>query len=464
MFRRFVKLFTVSAALVMATSVAAQERFVVDKIIAVVGSSAITYSEVVEQAKALVEQRRQQGYTTDRDPINEALENLMLQKLLYNQAQIDSVMINNDMISMAVDEQIQAMITEAGSIAALEEREGVAVYDIRKNLSSTVEEQQYAQQMQYEVTSKVTITPGEVEKFYNSMDKDRLPIIPEQYIYAQITKFPSGAEEAKQRAKERLLDIRERIINGERFDMMARLYSVDSSNSMQGGEMGYQELNRFVPSFSEALGKLEIGQISGVVETEYGFHLVQLIDKRGNQYNSRHILIRPTFTPDELAESDKLLDSVAMLIRTDSMTFEDAAREFSDDKYSRENGGIVTNHELMAYYGANDTSFSTTRFNREDLGNDYNALRVLAVGEVSPSFQTQDMKGNPLSKIVKIIRIIPAHEADLGEDYLDIENLALQQKQDEEFGKWLDKKIASTYVRIDPDFREGDWNNPNWVK
>ena len=209
---------------------------------------------------------------------------------------------------------------------------------------------------------------------------------------------------------------------------------------------------------------MEVGQISGVVETEDGCHLVQLIDKRGNQYNSRHILIRPTFTPDELAASDKLLDSVAMLIRTDSMTFEDAAREFSDDKYSRENGGIVTNHELMAYYGANDTSFSTTRFNREDLGNDYNALRVLAVGEVSPSFQTQDMKGNPLSKIVKIIRIIPAHEADLGEDYLDIENLALQQKQDEEFGKWLDKKIASTYVRIDPEFREGDWNNPNWVK
>ena len=464
MFRRFVKLFTVSAALVMATSVAAQERFVVDKIIAVVGGSAITYSEVAEQAKALVEQRRQQGYTTDRDPINEALENLMLQKLLYNQAQIDSVMINNDMISMAVDEQIQAMITEAGSIAALEEREGVAVYDIRKNLSSQVEEQQYAQQMQYEVTSKVTITPGEVEKFYNSMDKDKLPIIPEQYIYAQITKFPSGAEEAKQRAKERLLDIRERIINGERFDMMARLYSADASNSMQGGEMGFQELNRFVPSFSEALGKLEIGQISGVVETEYGFHLVQLIDKRGNQYNSRHILIKPTFTPEELAESDKLLDSVAMLIRTDSMTFEDAAREFSDDKYSRENGGIVTNHELMAYYGANDTSFSTTRFNREDLGNDYNALRVLAVGEVSPSFQTQDMKGNPLSKIVKIIRIIPAHEADLGEDYLDIEMMALEMKKEKIFNEWMKEKIDGQYVYIAPDFREGEWEYPNWVK
>ena len=209
---------------------------------------------------------------------------------------------------------------------------------------------------------------------------------------------------------------------------------------------------------------MEVGQISGVVESEYGFHLIQLMDKQGNQYHSRHILIKPTYTPDDLAKSDKLLDSVAMLIRTDSMSFEDAAREFSDDKYSRENGGIVTNHELMAYYGANDTSFSTTRFNREDLGNDYTALRYLSMGEISDSFQTQDMKGNPLSKIVKIVRIIPAHEADLAEDYLDLENLALQRKQNTEFEKWLNKKIESTYIRIDPDFREGEWSNKNWVK
>ncbi|MBR7102534.1 MAG: peptidylprolyl isomerase [Tidjanibacter sp.] len=464
MFKHFVKLFVVCASVLAVSSVSAQERFVVDKIVAVVGSSGISYSEVVEAANNLVEQRRQQGYTTDRDPINEALESLMLQKLLYNQAQIDSVMINTEVIAEAVEEQVQSMINQAGSIAALEAQENMAIYDIRRNLRTEVEEQQYAQSMQYEVTSKVTITPGEVERFFQTISRDSLPIIPEQYIYAQITKFPEGAEEAKQRAKERLLEIRERIINGERFDMMARLYSADTGSSMQGGDMGFQELNRFVPAFADALGKLEVGQISGVVESEYGFHLIQLMDKQGNQYHSRHILIKPTYTPDDLAKSDKLLDSVAMLIRTDSMTFEDAAREFSDDKYSRENGGIVTNHELMAYYGANDTSFSTTRFNREDLGNDYTALRYLSMGEVSDSFQTQDLKGNPLSKIVKIVRIIPAHEADLAEDYLDLENLALQRKQNTEFEKWLNKKIESTYIRIDPDFREGEWSNKNWVK
>lgn len=464
MLRNFVKFFAVCVCALSVSNVAAQERVVVDKIVAVVGSSGIRYSEVVEAANTLVEQRRAQGYTTDRDPINEALESLMLQKLLYNQALIDSVMINNEVINAAIDEQINAMVAEVGSIAALEDREDMPIYDIRKRLSSQIEEQQYAQSMQYEVTSKVTITPGEVERFYENISKDMLPIIPEQYIYAHITKYPEGAEEAKQRAKERILELRERIINGERFDVLARLYSADAANSMQGGEMGYQELNRFVPAFSEALGKLEIGQISGVVETEYGFHLIQLIDKKGNQYNSRHILIKPTYTPEELAASDKLLDSVAMLIRTDSMTFEEAAREFSDDKYSRENGGIVTNHELMAYYGANDTSFSTTRFNREDLGRDDFALRDLSEGEVSDSYQTQDIKGNPLSKIVKIIRVIPAHEADLSEDYLDIENLALQEKQNVEFEKWLNKKIESTYIRIDSEFRDGEWSNKNWVK
>ncbi len=464
MLRSFWKVFTTILVAFTATTVTAQEPFVVDKIVAVVGNSAITYSEVVQQANSLVEQRRAQGYTSDRDPMNEALEGLMLRKLLYIQAQIDSVQINSEMISQIAHDEVQAMIADAGSVAALERREGLAVYDIESKVRRNYEEQQYAQSMQYQITDKVTITPGEVDRFFRSINKDSLPVIPEQYIYAQITKYPANTVDAQQRAKERLLTIRERILNGERFDTMARLYSADASNSMQGGEMGFQELNRFVPAFADALGKLEVGQISGVVETEYGYHLVQLLEKRGNLYNSRHILIKPTYTPDELAQSDKLLDSLANLIRTDSMSFEDAAREFSDDKYSRENGGIVTNHELLSYYGANDTSYSTTRFNREDLGRDYMALRNLKVGEVSSSFQTQDLKGNPLSKIVKIIRIIPAHEAELAEDYLDLENLALQHKQQAEFQKWLNDKIRTTYVHIDPDFREGEWQNPAWVK
>jgi peptidyl-prolyl cis-trans isomerase SurA len=462
-------------ALMFASSntISAQRRQVMlDKVVAVVGGSSILYSEVREYADALVTQQRQMGYTSDRDPMHEALEALLEQKLLYNQALLDSVEINKGDVTTRIEAYLQSLIEEAGGIQQLETLQHMPIFNYREMLRARYEEQAYAQAMQMELMGKVSIVPGEVERFYRNIDKDSLPMIGEQYVYAQITKFPASMQEAKQRTKERLLDMRQRIVTGQtKFSVLARMYSVDGS-AMYGGEMQPAPSSMYVRPFAEALEKLKPGQVSEIVETEFGFHIIELIDKRGELYHCRHILLRPTFTPDELMQPARELDSIARLIRADSMSFSDAALRFSDDASSKMNGGIVSNHDILARQGVYDGARQTaTRFLKEDFGmdggkalEDYNALMRLKVGEVSDSFQTMDYKGNYISKIVTLVEIIPPHTASLKDDYVRLEEMALAQKREKVFKEWLDKKIESMYIYIDPECRTWEFENKKWIK
>ena len=450
--------------------VAAQRREVMlDKVVAVVGGSSILYSEVDEYARQLVEQRRQEGYTSDRDPMNEALEALLTQKLLYNQAQIDSVAINDGDIMSRVEEQVQQMVDMEGSIPALEAKHHMPIFNIREIMRQRYEEQAYAQAMQSEVVNKVTVIPGEVERFYKSISKDSLPTIADQYVYAQITKFPKSMMAAKQRTRERLLDMRERVITGAaKFENLARMYSQDGT-AMRGGEMDPSPLASLDPAFAAALENLKPGQISEVVESQFGFHIIQMLDKRGQLYHFRHILLRPVYTSEELGESLNLLDSIADLIHKDSITFEKAALKYSDDASSKMNGGIVSNHDILERFNAFDAKLTVTKFLKEDFGrfkslDDYNALRRLNPGEVSDAYLTEDMLGNQMGKIVKLVEVIPTHTASLNEDYLRLEEMALQDKQNRVFKEWLSKKIDAMYVYIIPEFRNGEFENKRWVK
>ena len=457
-----------------ATTAYAQERrqVMLDRVVAVVGGSSVLHSEIAEYADALVAQRRQMGYTSDRDPMNEALEALLEQKLLYNQALIDSVEINNSDIAARIESYLQMLIEEAGGIAELEAKEHMPIFTYREMLRSRYEEQAYAQAMKMNVVSKVTVVPGEVEQYYERIDKDSLPIIGEQYVYAQITKFPSSLKDAQQRTKERLLDMRERVIKGEtKFSVLARMYSLDGS-AIYGGEMEPGPSSMYVRPFAEALEKLKPGQVSEIVETEFGFHIIELIDKKGENYHCRHILLRPSFTRDELMQPAHELDSIARLIRLDSLKFEDAALRFSDDATSRNNGGIVSNHDILARQGVYDGArLTATRFLKEDFGQmsgksleDYNALMRLKVGEVSNSFQTTDLNGNQLSKIVKLVQIIPPHTASLTDDYIRIEEMALEDKQNKVYNKWLNSKIDGMYIYIDPAYRSDEFEYDGWIK
>ncbi len=472
---RKIVLFIVSATLVLTSShnaMAQRRQVMLDKVVAVVGGSSILYSEVKEYAEAIVAQQRQMGYTSEREPMHEALETLLQQKLLYNQALLDSVEINSGEVTKSVENYLQSLIQECGGIQELEIREHMPIFNYREMLRTRYEEQAYAQALQQQIVSKVSIVPGEVERFYRDIDKDSLPMIGEQYVYAQITKFPASMKEAKQRTKERLLDMRERIVTGQtKFSVLARMYSVDGS-AMYGGEMQPAPSSIYVRPFAEALEKLKPGQISEIIETEFGFHIIELIDKKGDLYHCRHILLRPTYTRDELMQPAHQLDSIARLIRLDSLSFSDAALRFSDDASSKMNGGIVSNHDILARQGIYDGArLTTTRFLKEDFGldggkalEDYSALMRLKVGEVSDSFQTTDLMGNQMSKIVKLVEIIPPHTASLKDDYVRLEEIALNQKREKYFREWLNKKIESMYIYIDPEYRKWEFENKKWIK
>jgi peptidyl-prolyl cis-trans isomerase SurA len=470
--KRVIAVAALIAVMMSAGVLTAQKRQVLlDRVVAVVGGSAILYSEVEDNAATLVQQRREQGYTSDRDPMNESLEMLMRQKLLYSQALIDSIDVYSD-INSYVEEQLQSMIAEAGSIAELEAREHMPVFNFRELLRQQVVEQEYARSMQQTVVSDVKVSPGEVEQYFNSLKEEELPLVPEQYVYAQIVRYPSSQEDAKRRTRERLMEMRERIISGKStMAVLARTYSVDPGTAMRGGEMPAGPLEELVAPYAEALEKLKPGQVSEVVETDYGFHIIELLEEPKNGlYRSRHILLRPTYTAEELNQPITFLDSLANMIRQDSITFEAAALEHSEDKLTKMNGGLVTNHDLlMSSPSYANVKYSATKFRREDFGDgkslqDYSNIIRMKVGDVSPAYMAQDPRQNQQAKIIKLLEIIPTHPASLEEDYSTIEEMALSQKQQKIFDEWMREKIDGLYVYIAPDFREGEFEYPNWVK
>lgn len=447
------------------TDLQAQNKYVADKIVAVVGRSVILYSDVDALSKELLRKRREEGYTLDRSAKDEALENLLLQKLLYHQSQIDSLKVNTDDLPAAVESAINAEVMEKGSVTALEAFYHKPIFDIKAELQRRYEEVKYARGMQSDVQSKTTITPGEVEIFYKKAPKDSLPIIPEQYTYSQIVKYPPTLNEAKQRTREKLLEMRERISKGARFDALARMYSEDPGSAVRGGEMDFTPKEGYVKPFADALARLNVNQVSGVVETEYGFHIIQLLEKKGNMFRCRHILIKPQFTNSEIQSTLNTLDSIANLVREGKMTFEAAATEYSEERFSRLNNGVVTNHETLEAYNAFDPKLASTMFFKEDLSkDDFQSIRNLKPGEVSTSYMTHDLKGNVMCKVVAINKITPAHTASLEKDYLKIEEIALNQKRNNEFDAWLNKKIASMYIHIDPEFRNAEFTNKAWLK
>ena len=460
--------FVMMAAIVIAAPLKtkAQQNVTVDKVVAVVGNSGIFYSDIYDLSRQLEQYGRQIGYTGEQGSMSKALEMLLVQKLLFQQALLDSVEIDHNSIAEMVDEQVRAMIDEAGSMTQLEKEYNQPIFDIKNDIRAKLEESSYAERMRSEIESKVTITPGEVDRYYRNASAEQLPIVPQQYVYAQITKYPYTMEEAKYKARERLLEMKERINKGEiSFQILASMYSEDADTRMRGGEIDPMPQQYFDAAVGDAIANLRPGQVSDVVESSAGFELLQMIGKEGDNYHIRRILIRPEYTSEELLKVDNFLDSLATQIRSDSITFEKAAALYSDDKYSKMNGGIVSNLEILEKNGY-PASYATTKHRVDNIQPpmDSYELRALNPGEISNAFASTDFSGLPLRKIIKLIEIIPSHTANIKEDYLDIEADALAQKKDQEFDKWVADKIAGMYVKIDPEFQFDDFENKAWFK
>lgn len=428
----------------------AQENISIDKVIAVVGNERILLSDV-EQELLRIKMQGSANANIDRCQL---LEQLLIQKLLITQAKIDSIQVNEGSVESEVDRRLKYFINQIGSEKALENYFNKPIFEIKDDLREIIREQQLTQQMQRKIVDKVKITPSDVKAFYKKIPTDSLPELPLQYELQQIAIYPPDADKAKLEAKEKLLEIRNRVLNGERFATLAALYSEDRASAIKGGELGFRSREELVKAFADAAFNLKEGQISQVVETEYGLHIIQMIEKRNDQVNVRHILLKPQFTSDLLTKAIQKLDSIANLIRLDSITFENAVLRFSEDKKSNLNKGLMINPFT-----------NTSLFEKEQLQpSDFYAIKDLKEGEFSAPFESRDEHANIVFKIIKVKRIVPAHKANLKDDYDKIQELAKSSKENEILRDWVSKKIKSFYIRIDEDFHNCDFQSKGWIK
>ena len=461
--RLFTHLFLCATLLSILTPAQAQRynNGLIDKIIGLVGNEMIQLSAL----EAEVREMMAQGVISDRNIRCKVFENMLTHKLLLNQARLDSIPARDDTVEQQLEHRILEVKSILGGEKAMEEYFNKPMFRIKHDWREQIREQVLVVGMRQKLIADLPpLTPKEVEKFYNQVDKDSLPIIPIQYQIRQIVIYPAK-EEAVLKVRERLLELRERIINGERFTNLAAIYSEDPGTQLRGGELGLTSKNLFHAPFADAAMALRPGQVSQIVETPDGFHLIQLIEKTDDDmFNARHILLRPKYGSDVRLKAFKTLDSLKNQILKDSISFELAATYYSMDPKSRFNRGLVA-----------DDNSGSTYFEKDRLNpTDYDALRNLKPGEISDPYETTDSgltpgrpndgtSGNTVYKIIRLERTIPAHLANLKDDFQVILDLANNQRFEKVIEEFIAQKQKTTYIRIDPLFAECPFQRPGWV-
>ena len=425
----------------------------IDKTIATVGNEFILLSQLESEVQMMMAQ----GYASDGNIRCSILENLMGQKLFLAQAKLDSLTASADQVEMELTNRINTAITSLGSEERLEEYFNKPLYKLRNDWRELLTEQNLTSQMQQNVMQQAgSMTPAEIEKFYKKMDKDSLPVISTQYKISQIALYPSK-DEAVTAVRERLLDFRNRILNGEKFSTLATLYSQDPESVMRGGELGMAPKSIFWPAFSDAAAALKPGQISQIVETPDGFHIIQMVEKDGDMINVRHILLKPEYTSKDRDKAFKELDSIRTKILADSITFDLAARIYSQDPKSSINGGVMSDPNTGADYFEMDQLKPA----------DYAVLREMKIGDISAPFESTDNEGrsgNTLYKIIKLDDIKPSHTATLEDDFMVIQNYANNTKQVEAINKFIKEHQESTLIIIDDLFKKCNFERDGWIK
>ena len=432
---------------------------IIDKSIAVVGNELITLSDVEQE----VQIRRAQGMQSDRNLRCEILEQLMETKLFLMQARIDSLSLNNDMVEGSLSQRIDQVRSQLGGDEEVEKYFGKSLYKLRQEWKKQLEDMNLTQQEQARITANIPeMTPYDVRAYVDSVDKSELAVIPTKYRLSQITIYPDR-EAAKMAVKEKLLSIRERIINGEKFSTMARIYSEDTQSARRGGELGLASKSLFWPAFSDAAMALKPGVISQIVETPDGFHIIEVVEKKGDMFNARHILIRPTYTVADRDKAFAKLDSIKTEIGNRAVSFEYAARFYSEDAPTKTNGGQMADPNTGSSY------FEIDRLKPAE----YAAIKDLKEGEISSPFESTDNEGRDNGhyidgklcyKIIKVDKIIPAHTAAYENDFSQLQEQVKYSRQIKAIDKFLKEKIASTYIVIDPMFKDCEFNRGEWAK
>ena len=423
----------------------------IDKTVAVVGNEMIAISQLEQEVQVM----RAQGMASDRNVRCELLEQMMESKLFLMQARLDSLTVNNDMVEGELDNRLDMFRTSLGGDEEVEKYFGKPLYKLRQELRKSLEDQSLTQQMQSNIMSSISeITPNEVKVYIDSTDAEDLPVVPIKYQLSQICIYPDR-EAANMAVKERLLAIRERIINGEKFSTLARIYSQDPGSARRGGELGMAPKSIFWPAFSDAAMALKPGIVSQIVETPDGFHLIEVLEKKGDMFNARHILLKPEYTVDDRTNAFRVLDSLKTELANGAVTFDLAARFYSEDPATKTNGGQMSDPNTGSSY------FEIDQLKPQD----YAAIKDLKEGEISEPFESLDNEGrsgNTVYKIIKADRIIPAHTASFTNDYDLMLSQVKQKKSMEAIDAFINEKIASTYIVIDPLFKDCVFNRDGW--
>ena len=433
---------------------AAAQKNVVDEVIWVVGDEPILLSDV-EEARISAELSGQPV----TNPYCTIPEQLAVRKLFLHQAAIDSVTVSEGDIIRGVDARINEYISVYGSREAVEQAAQKSIRQLRETFKRMYREENMVEEVKSNLTSKISATPAEVREFFKNTPTDSLPFIPTQVEVQIITSQPKVSRQEVERVEARLRDFAQSVNSGESdFSTLAKLYSEDGSARM-GGELGYTGRNMWVPEFANVAFSLnDPKKVSKIVRTEFGFHIIQLIDKRGDKVNVRHILLKPQIEEAEFERGIARLDSIAADIRAERFTFDAAASALSDDKDTR------TNHGLMANV-IQETRTISSRFQMKDLPQDVaKVVDTLQVGQVSRAFRMTNQKGQTVCAIVRLKSRIDGHHANMTEDFQVLRDQVIAKRREEKINNWIKEKVNSTYVRISPDWRNCDFKYEGWVK
>ncbi|MGL4853467.1 MAG: peptidylprolyl isomerase [Phocaeicola sp.] len=436
------------------TSAYAQDN-VIDEVVWVVGDEAILKSDVEsERLNAQYEGRKFEG-----DPYCIIPEQLAVQKLFLNQAVIDSVEVSEQEVISQVERRTAWLIEEIGSREKLEEYYNKTSTQIREMLRDNVRDGLTVQKMQQEIVGDIKITPAEVRRYFKDLPQDSIPFIPTQVEVQIVALQPKIPQEEVDRVKRTLREYTERVNSGEiAFSTLARMYSEDEASRRKGGELGFMGKGELVPEYANVAFNLQDPtKVSKIVESEFGFHIIQLIEKRGDRLNSRHILMKPRVDDEDLEMALNRLDSISDDIRNQKFSFEEAATYISQDKDTRNNHGLMANPQT-----------GTARFEMQDLARVSQevakAVEGLNIGEISKPFTMINSKGKEVCAIVKLKSRINGHKATITEDYQRLKAIVQEKRGEEKLEKWILEKQQKTYVRINEKWRNCDFKYPGWVK
>lgn len=430
---------------------------VVDEVIWTVGDEPILKSEIENQKLYM----RSQGMPLEGNPNCYLTEQLAVQMLFLNQAKIDSISVDNTKVDRFVDNFMESLVQQIGSRERLEEYFNRPYSSIREQQRIMAVNNEIVRQMQQKIIQGVAVTPTEIRSYYAQIPQDSLPYIPDAVEVQALRITPDIELAAIDQIKEQLRSYSDDIIAGRRdFSTIARLYSQDSRTSLRGGEYGFVARSSLEPEFAQVVFALtDTKQVSPIIRTASGYHIVQLIEKRDNTINFRHILLKPSVAPDKLQQAVNRADSVAVQVRNGKTSFDEAVVLCSNVDETKNNFGLLLNEDYES------ERYGTALFTMSELQQDFASyVDKMQIGDVSPAFVSQDANGNTQVVLLKLKQRIPGHRADMATDFQLIKQLALQEKKQKELDKWIVQHQKSTYIRISPDYQQCDFKYPGWIK